>query len=485
MIIPRHNPFATPAFARQRASVLVVVMWILFGLISMTLYFANSMTYELRAADNRLAGEEAEFAIDAGRRYVTCVLSNMNQQGVLPDPQAFLCQAVKVGNAKFWFIGRTNSPNNVTASNVTFGLTDEAAKINLNAFPGGFDAASSNLLTLQQQHPAITQQLIYNIMAWSSTNTQNNVGAAESQTYQMQTPPYLAKNAPFETVDELRYVSGITIDLLYGEDANLNGALEPNENDGDATAPSDNADGKLDSGLLEWFTVYTVEPSTDTNGSNRIDVTTGNVANSLTNLLITNFGSGRAVQILQQAGLVSANGNLGGGGGGRGGGGGGGGNNVTFAGPLDFFVQSGMSPTEYAQIETSLRGPNIKGLVNINTAPLEVLECLPGMDASKAQQIVSYRQANQANQDNRNTVAWLSQATDYQTITNLAPWITGRSYQYMADIAAVGHNGRGYRRTRFVFDTSQGYPVIIYRQDLTHLGWALGQQTRADLMANK
>jgi hypothetical protein len=45
----------------------------------------------------------------------------------------------------------------------------------------------------------------------------------------------------------------------------------------------------------------------------------------------------------------------------------------------------------------------------------------------------------------------------------------------MADIVAVGHGDRGYRRTRFVFDTSSGTPIIVYRQDLTHLGWALGK----------
>ncbi len=475
----RHNMAA----ARQRASVLVVVMWIVFGLISITLYFANSMTYELRASDNRLAGEQAEFAIDAARRYVMCVLSNLNEPGVMPDTIAYKMAAVPVGDAKFWFIGRTNveGPNR---SNVTFSLRDEAAKMNLNHLPGGVDAASTNLMNLSQQLPSLNQQLIYNIIAWGDTNTENNVGGAESQTYQMQTPPYLAKNGPYETVDELRLVYNMNIDLLYGEDANLNGALDPNENDGDETPPSDNGDGTLNPGLLEWFTVYTAEPATDTNGSNRINVTTGNFTTELTDLLQTNLGSARAAQILQQAGLSTTG--AGGGGGGRGAGGGGGGAaTVTFAGPLDFYVQSGMTPTEFQTIEPSLRGANLQGLVNVNTASVEVLECLPGMTLGTAQQLVTYRQANQSNLQNQNTVGWVGQAVDYSTATNLAPWITGRTYQYTADIAAVGHNGRGYRRVLFVIDTSQGFPAIVYRQDLTHLGWALGRQTYADLMTPK
>ena len=44
-----------PASARQRGSVLVIVMWIAFGLVSLALYFANSMNFELRASDNRVS----------------------------------------------------------------------------------------------------------------------------------------------------------------------------------------------------------------------------------------------------------------------------------------------------------------------------------------------------------------------------------------------------------------------------------------------
>ena len=56
--------------------------------------------------------------------------------------------------------------------------------------------------------------------------------------------------------------------------------------------------------------------------------------------------------------------------------------------------------------------------------------------------------------------------------------ITTQTYQYSADVAAVGAYGRGYKRIRFVFDTSDGSPRIVYRQDLTHLGWALGKDLR-------
>jgi hypothetical protein len=45
-------------------------------------------------------------------------------------------------------------------------------------------------------------------------------------------------------------------------------------------------------------------------------------------------------------------------------------------------------------------------------------------------------------------------------------YLTSRGSQFTADIAAVGHFYRGYRRTRLVFDISTGTPRIVHRQDL-------------------
>ena len=71
-------------------------------------------------------------------------------------------------------------------------------------------------------------------------------------------------------------------------------------------------------------------------------------------------------------------------------------------------------------------------------------------------------------------------------ITALArgDYVTTKSFQFTADIAAVGPFGRGYRRVKFIFDTSDGSPNIIYRQDLSRLGWALGEKVRETRVAN-
>ena len=64
-------------------------------------------------------------------------------------------------------------------------------------------------------------------------------------------------------------------------------------------------------------------------------------------------------------------------------------------------------------------------------------------------------------------------------------YVTTKSFQFTADIAAVGPFGRGYRRVKFIFDTSEGTPIILYRQDLSRLGWALGDKARQTLVAKE
>ena len=435
--------------ARAQGSILIIVLWIVFGLVSITLYFANSMTFELRASDNRVAGIEAEQAIEGARRYFSCVLSNLNAPGVMPDPQTYLHEAVPVGNARFWVIGRSDATDTPTIPH--FGLMDESAKMNLNS-------ASSNMLI---NLPRMTPELVANILAWRSTNTSSLAGGAESDIYMSQQPPYLCKNAPFESVEELRLVYNMDMDILYGEDANLNGALDPNENDGDVLPPTDNLNGQLDPGLLEYVTVYSREPSTYTNATssgsatnaNRINISTPADFSRLSTLLIQQFGETRARQIYPQNSAP-----------------------IPFTSPLQFFMSRKVSVSEIAQIETAIRGARIVGLINVNTASAAVLACIPGLDSGQAAQLTAYRQANTNTLNG--SIGWVTQVLNATNAATAGPYLTGKSYQYMADIAAIGHNGRGYRRTRFIFDTSKGAPVILRRQDLSQLGWALGKDVR-------
>ena len=127
---------------------------------------------------------------------------------------------------------------------------------------------------------------------------------------------------------------------------------------------------------------------------------------------------------------------------------------------------------------------NLTGLINVNTATATALACVPGIGLNQAPQVLAYRQSNPPQTP---SITWLKTAlgtTDPATIAQVGPYVTPYSFQFTADVVALGHHNRGYRRVRFVFDCSSGTPLIVYRQDLTHLGWALGKKLHDQLLAD-
>jgi DNA uptake protein ComE-like DNA-binding protein len=241
---------------------------------------------------------------------------------------------------------------------------------------------------------------------------------------------------------------------------------------------------------VEYLTVWTREPNTAADGSQRVNINSSNAVQQLTTTLQEKFGSSRATQILVSAGLQTSNpgggnrqGNTGAGNN-RGAGGGGGVTTVTatFGSVLEFYLKSGMSADEFSQVADYITTTNssfVTGLVNVNTASQAVLSCIPGIGSNSAPAMVSYRMNNWSA---TTSIAWVGNVLDRNSAIQAGPYLTARSYQFAADVAAVGHYGRGYRRVRFIFDISQGAPKIVYRQDLTHLGWALGKDLRNKLL---
>jgi type II secretory pathway component PulK len=151
-----------------------------------------------------------------------------------------------------------------------------------------------------------------------------------------------------------------------------------------------------------------------------------------------------------------------------------------FPSVLQFYAASGMTADEFALVHTDLTASNNppEGLVNVNTASEAVLACLPGIGLDNAPALVAFRQANPGRLD---SMAWVTEVLEPDAIAQCGRFLTDQAYQFTADVAAVGPNGRGFHRTRFVFDNSDGTPRIIFRRDLTALGWALSPWVREEL----
>ena len=453
------RPWAAPDFrAGSRASVLVVVLWITAGLTALVLYFAASMGLELRASANRAADVAAGQAIEGAARYVGWALAQFATNGMMTTNSQFVCQALPIGESRVWILGRNPAASESGLNPLVFNLQDESGRLNLNR-------ANSNALSML---PGMSTELAAAIVDWRSTNGTLELGYSSLG--------YEAKRSPFETVDELRWVQGITLDHLFGDDRNQNGILDPDER---------SLTGSLSStpGLLDTTTVFSREPNFHADGTLLTNV---NTQAQIQGLLESSFGTGRSREILTRLGFTQ--------GGGPGGGGGGGGAAATpnFPSLLRFYLTSGLSQDDFERITPELcvtTNTYSYGRVNLNTANATVLTAL-FVGAGLAQEaaegaastLVRYREQNTTS---LNSIAWMVTALgrDHQAVTTLAgrDLLTTKSFQYGADLVAVGPLGRGYRRVKFIFDMSDGVPKILYRQDLSRLGWALGDRVREEI----
>lgn len=154
---------------------------------------------------------------------------------------------------------------------IRFGLTDESARLNLN------EATEEQLLILVRSAAADDteidpQRIVDAILDWrdADSDPHGEDVDTEGDYYRKLDRPYLVKNGPFDTVEELLLVKGMTAKLLYGEDFDRNGLLTPNEDDGDLTFPPDNEDNVLNRGMYPYLTVLSKEDNVANDNRQRI-----------------------------------------------------------------------------------------------------------------------------------------------------------------------------------------------------------------------
>jgi type II secretory pathway component PulK len=133
-------------------------------------------------------------------------------------------------------------------------VIDESSKLNVNT------AMRDQLLGL----PYMTEDVADAIIDWRDTDEDPGLYGVEGGYYENLTFGYLPRNDSFRTLRELLLVRGVTEELFYGEDTNLNGRLDYNEMDGDTNPPSDNMDAVLDKGWAAYLTCYPIESSSGT-----------------------------------------------------------------------------------------------------------------------------------------------------------------------------------------------------------------------------
>jgi type II secretory pathway component PulK len=462
-----------------------------------------------------------------------------------------------------------------------FGVIDECGKINLNAMMK-LDPSGQILHDVLMKLPNMTEDIANSILDWLDPDDDPRTNGAENEYYSTLTPPYRTKNGPLDSLEELLLVKGVTPQLLFGNDRNRNGVLDPDENDGS---------GAVDRGWSAYLTVYSRERNIDADGNPRIYVNDSDLT-TLYNNLNTAVGQDLASYIIayrlygaagpqsgpgampqssprpngsqpspgggNQPGSQNPGGNNRGGGpspapsppGGGGfpsaGGGGGGarpsaptGGPTVGAGPsqgssgrtgagtggtpgrltistLGNFQQGGQPrriaslyelvnseveipsddpqapPTRYPSPlndtgavrqllpllldkVTTVRGTELPGRINVNTAPQAVLATLPNLTDNDVQSILDHRPDPSAAEPPDpifQTPAWLMTEANFsqKTLQSIERYVTARSQVYRVQSLGYFDGGGPTSRVEAVIDTNGGRPRIVYWRDLTELG---------------
>lgn len=420
---------------RAQGSILIITIWVTVVLASLALIFARTQRVTAFFAANTLAQMQASMIVDGAVQYVEATIVNAEDIEDIEDE--LLYYQMDIEDAGYFWVIR--APEYDIDREPEYGLVPENAKININT-------ADVNMLMGLED---MTAELAASIIDWRDEDDEITEGGAESDYYQLEDSPYDCKNAPFESVEELLLVKGMTPEILYGEDLNVNGMLDDNEDDGDLSLPDDDRNGSLDLGLYRFLTVFSAESTVGSEGNERININDSEAREDFQALLEETFNEDRAAEIISGMG-----------------------DNSEFESIFDFYYQAGLEVEEFEAIADSITTSEeaTPGLINVNLAPREVLLCLPGLEERDVDAIISSRPEDEEG------IGWLVDVLEEDQVTAIGALITGRSSQYSADIVGVTQNGRAFKRVRVIIDPAASPSKIVYWKSISQLGWPLDRE---------
>jgi len=523
----------------RRGTLLIVVLVVLVLLTLAAYNYTQFMMTELEASAMHAADVQARVLADSGADYVSVLLANRGQPGLenLQD-NAELFLGIGVSDSdrarsrgRFTIVAPVE--HDTASAAVRYGLIDESAKLNLNMLDK-LQLDDTQSRTLLMGLPGMTEYIADSIRDWTDADDTMRQYGAESEYYENLSPPYAAKNGPLETIDELLLVQGVTPELLYGEDANRNGLLDPNENDGDASPPFDNADGYLQLGWHAFLTVHSRETNVRADGTARIDVNNGLLTDLYDQLAeeydeetakfvvgfrlvgpkekppsesstsgATTASSSSSQQQKQQEnqviqGAATALGEALSSGGQvtRGG------MDLSKGGQTQIksiweLIGSTTAKVRVGTVEQEIPSPwpadtgslpallptlldvlsisadeYLEGRLNVNQARREVLIGLPNMTESLADAIVIGQQVDPVALSARTTTGWLftDGLVDIWAMRELDKFLTARGDVYRAQILGFFDGGGPVARIEVVVDGTQMPPRVVFCRDLNDLG---------------
>jgi type II secretory pathway component PulK len=276
----------------RKGAVLLVVLVVIVMLSLAAYQYSGWMASEYKASQMALKQAQARALAESGIHYATALLSNptavsSNLNGNVYNSTAFQEQgSPESGRGRFSLVAPIDPSDPNYSSGGTsyrYGVIDECGKINLNALLSldrSGNIAKQILMSLPNPTNADLDSLSDCILDWLDADEDPRTNGAESTYYSSLNPPYACKNGPLDSLEELLLVKGMTPQILFGNDKNRNGIIDPDEDDG--TDPTSQL------GWSAYLTVYSREQDFDSQNNPRIylnDSDLGTLTDNLTTAL--------------------------------------------------------------------------------------------------------------------------------------------------------------------------------------------------------
>ena len=191
----------------EKGIVLLLVLWVITIMLSIILSFSFMSRTEALSTFSFTDGIRRDFLAEAG--IARALVEMMYTEEHIDDPL--------IDYEELWKPDGTVHEGQMSSGKFKVKITSEQGKINLND-----EKSVTNLLKNVLLNKNIPQEdvdgIIDSIIDWRDKDDLHRMNGAETEYYKSLEPPYKAKNANFELIEELLFVKGITEELFYGSD---------------------------------------------------------------------------------------------------------------------------------------------------------------------------------------------------------------------------------------------------------------------------
>lgn len=196
--IPKHRKHAEHGIA------LLMVLWILTILMVIVFSFSYMSRTETYATMSFKGGIEKKFLAEAGL-----------ERGIMElfYRQFYRSQTIDIEGREIWKTDDTPYQGQVGDGLYTVRITDETAKVDINRVS---EVVLKNLFLNLGVQAEEVDTIVDSIMDWKDPDDLHRLHGAESDYYMSLPNPYKARDADFDTLEELLLVKGMTPEILYG-----------------------------------------------------------------------------------------------------------------------------------------------------------------------------------------------------------------------------------------------------------------------------